>query len=273
MWGLLPLYWHRLDSVSPWEILAHRAFWSFLLFGALMLLWRPSAALLWRYPLRLLGVYLCSGLFIGVNWALYIWAVHSGHVLQASLGYFLNPLANVLVGALVLGERLAGLQRGAVACAAVGVLLLLLHSPESLWISLLLTVTFCLYGLTRKQAPLDSLTGMYLETAVLAPLAVAFLSRDWDRLALLHQPHLRGWLVGSGLVTALPLLLFSQAARSLTLASLGMFQYLSPTLQFALAVGYFREPFTTVQWVSFGWIWLGLALYTWPLWRRPGEQS
>lgn len=265
-WGLLPIYWKQLSRLPAMQILAHRMVWSFLFISLMLLASKPFAHLsLKRHSRRTLLTYLFSGLLIGVNWLIYIWAVNTGHVLQASLGYFLNPIANVLVGAIVFKEKLATAQKVAVAFAAAGVVYLMTHTGSGLWISVLLAGTFCIYAVVRKQAPLDSMDGMFLETLVMFPVGVfylVYLSQTSPILFSDLSATEQSFLIGSGIVTALPLLFFSDAAKRLPFATLGMFQYLSPTLQFSLAVFAYHEVFTETHLVSFLLIWTGLIIYS-----------
>jgi chloramphenicol-sensitive protein RarD len=270
-WGLLPLYWKEVAAALPSEIMAHRAVWSFVLSAAALLLLGSSRLDLRRHSGTILRAYLLSSLLIGLNWLLYIWAVTSGHVLESSLGYFLNPLVNVIVGALLFRERLSFGQRLAVALAATGALYLVANARGYLWISFVLAISFCFYGVLRKKAALPSLDGMYLETLMILPLGVAYLVylAAQGQLLFLHSgARLDLLLVGSGLVTLLPLLFFSDAAQRLPLSTLGMFQYISPTLQFLLAVFLYAEPFSTHHLIGFGFIWSGLAVYTLSSGRR-----
>lgn len=264
-WGLMPLYWKSLGPVPSTEILSHRVVWSLLFFALLLRLRSPACLSLSGRPGRVWWTYLISGCLIGANWLTFIWAVTRGHVLQASLGYFLCPLATVAVGALFFKERLTARQKLAVLLAASGAGVLVWHAAHDLWIALLLTLTFCLYGVARRLAPLPSLEGMYLETLILTPIALASLAwAGWTG-------HLAFWqgtasrrllLMGAGPMTGLPLLMFSEAALRLPLSHLGLFQYISPTLQFLLAVLYYQEAFTSYHAWTFGLIWLGLVIFT-----------
>ena len=260
-WGFLPLYLKTLVSVPATEVLAHRVIWSLLLLAAVvaaMRRWQPLVALA-RDPrtIVLLGI---TSLLIGVNWLIYIWAVNSGHVLETSLGYFINPLVNVALGVIVLGERLRKAQIGAVSLAAAGVVILAVAQGSLPWISLALAFSFSLYGLIRKMAPADPLTGLLAETALLAPLALIYLvtlgggsfgqSGSIDLLLIL-----------SGAVTAAPLLMFAAAGKRLRYATLGLLQYIAPTIQFLLAILLFREPLSAAHLVTFACIWIGLAVY------------
>jgi chloramphenicol-sensitive protein RarD len=264
-WGLLPLYFRALRGVPPLEILAHRIAWSVLLLAALTT-WlgrwpqvaRPLAT--WRGRLTL-GA---TTALITVNWGVYIWAVHAGRVLEASLGYFINPLVNVLLGVLFLGERLSRRQVLAVGLAGLGVAALIASAGTLPWVALVLAVSFGFYGLLRKRERIDAVAGLFSETALLAPAAVAGLV--W--LAAGGQGHLGGapgtsaLLVAAGVITALPLVWFALGVQRLRLSTIGLLQYLAPTMQFSIAVFVFGEPFTAAHAVAFACIWGSLALYT-----------
>lgn len=265
-WGLFPLYWKPLHHLPPLEILCHRIVWS-----AVFLLivlgckrhwgWLADIA---RQPGKV-ALFAASSFCLSLNWLLYIWAVNSGHIVESSLGYFINPLVNVLLGRLVLGERLGTLQKGAVALAAAGVLWMTVQLGTLPWIALGLAVSFGLYGLMRKQAPLPSLEGLALETFLMAPLALAALVLfEWRGQASFGHDGLTEtlMLIGAGVVTAVPLLLFANGARRLTLATLGLIQYISPTLQLLLGVLLYHEAFDAARAVGFALIWAGLAVYT-----------
>lgn len=264
MWGLIPLYFKAVAGVSPLEILAHRAAWSFLLLAVVVYavgrwpeLWEEL-----RSPklLAMLGV---STLCIGLNWLLFIYAVESRQVLQSSLGYFINPLVNVLLGVAFLGERLRPLQKVSIAIASAGVLVLSALVGTVPWISLALAFTFALYGLLRKLMPVDGLVSLTVETLLMTPIAVAYLGYlSATGEATASGPRLWGLLALSGPVTTVPLLFFGAAARRLRLSTMGILQYLSPTLQFTLAVVVFREPFTIAQLASFALIWTAIGIYT-----------
>ena len=206
-----------------------------------------------------------SGVLLTVNWLVFIWGVNHGHVLEASLGYFLVPLVNVALGRFVLHEKLRRAQWIAIICATAGVGLLILRVGRMPWIALTLAATFGVYGLLRKKSPLGPLTGLGVETLLLAPAALAFLI--WrERLgvgALGHANAQIHWLLlAAGVITAVPLLLFAYGARRIRFTTLGLLQYIAPTVQFALGVWVFREPFTPTQTASFAFIWVGLAIYT-----------
>lgn len=277
-WGLFPLYWKQLADVDALELIAHRHVWSlgFVLglmaagagFTELRAAVRSRTALQWHA---------LSGVLLTVNWLVYVWGVNHGHVLETSLGYFLVPLVNVALGRLVLHERLRPAQWAAIACAAFGVALLVMRVGRLPWIALTLAATFGAYGLLRKQSPLGPLTGLGLETLLLAPFAVAFLFWQWHTgNGALGRVSVAGHvlLVGAGVVTAVPLLLFVYGAQRIRLSTLGLLQYIAPTVQFALGVWVFHEPFSRGRAAAFAFIWCGLALYTadnlWAQRRRPG---
>jgi chloramphenicol-sensitive protein RarD len=271
MWGLFPIYFQQLRSVGALEIVLHRSVWS-LVFVLLLLLvqrrwaWLAGVA---RQP-RTLGVFLASALLLSSNWLIYVWAVNNGRVLEASLGYFINPLVNVALGVLFLKERLRPAQKGALAIAALGVAWLTWTAGVPPWIALALALSFGLYGLLRKTAPLGALEGLALETALLAPLAVPallWLSFHGGSLAT-ADASTWAWLLFAGPLTAVPLLLFAHGARRVTMATLGLLQYLAPTIQFLLAVWLVHEPLQPGRLAGFVLIWVALALYSAEsLWR------
>jgi chloramphenicol-sensitive protein RarD len=263
-WGLMPLYFRQLTQVSPVEIVLHRTLGAVVFVFALLFVMRRFEWLgpALRSPRRLLtfGV---SALLLSGNWLLYVWAVNNGHVIDSSLGYFINPLVNVLLGVLVLRERLRPLQWLAVGVSAGGVLWLTWQGGRLPWIALVLAGSFGVYGLMRKTAPLGALEGLALENLLLAPLAVPALlwwSFTRDGVLVTGPASQIGWLLLSGPLTALPLLWFAGAARRLKLSTLGLVQYLGPTLQLMLAVWVFHEPFDSVRLVGFAMIWSALAL-------------
>jgi chloramphenicol-sensitive protein RarD len=270
IWGVSPLFFKALAWLPALEIVAHRVLWSVPLL-ALWIGWRQgfgTAAGVFSRP-RLLALLCFTTVLTACNWLLYVWAIVSGHTVEASLGYFINPLFNVALGALVLGERLRPLQWCAVALAAIGVIariVLLGHLP---WIALGLAGTFGIYGLLRKRAPIDSVNGLFIETLLALPLASAFLAWSASR----HQLHGgdQGWglllIPLAGLVTTVPFALFAEGVRRLPLSTLGLLQYLAPTLQFVCAVLIFHEAFSIGQLGSFALIWAGLALYSLDVWR------
>ncbi|MFI5358268.1 MAG: EamA family transporter RarD [Opitutales bacterium] len=265
-WGLFPLYWKQLADVDATELIAHRHVWSLGFVLVLMAAGPGFAELRGALQSRpALRWHALSGALLTVNWLVYVWGVNHGHVLETSLGYFLVPLVNVALGRLVLQERLRPAQWAAIACAAFGVALLLLRVGRLPWIALTLAATFGAYGLLRKKSPLGPLTGLGLETLLLAPFALAFLCWQQHTGAgalgrVSATEHVL--LVSVGVVTAVPLLLFAYGARRIRLATLGLLQYIAPTVQFALGVWVFHEPFSPDRAAAFAFIWCGLALYT-----------
>jgi chloramphenicol-sensitive protein RarD len=275
-WGLFPLYFHQLTQVGALEVVLHRTLWS-LVFLLLVLLvlrrwaWLRTVA---RQP-RVLGAFALSALLLALNWLTYVWSVQNQHVLDASLGYFILPLMNVAMGYVLLHERPRPVQWVAVALAASGVLWLALQAGRPPWIALVLAASFGFYGLLRKLAVLGALEGLALETMLLAPAALLALALlTWQGQSALAQADAAtlGWLLLAGPLTALPLLLFAAGARRVSLTSLGLLQYISPTLQFALGVWAFHEPFAPSRLLGFALIWLALLVYSaegwWALQRR-----
>ncbi|WP_275287706.1 EamA family transporter RarD [Halomonas elongata] len=277
MWGCFPLFFALFEGIPAYEVLIHRVLWSCVfLVGLVTLLrrWSPVTEAL-RHPRRLGRVLACAVL-IGLNWGLYIYAVESRQVLQASLGYFLTPLVNVTLGLLVLRERMHRLQGVAVAMAGIAIIIQLVMLGEVPWISLALALSFGTYGLLRKQVPLDGLSGLFVETLLLMPLgllALAWLSEaGLSHFLADHRSTLL--LITSGVITALPLLAFAGAARRLRLATLGFLMYLNPSIQFLIALLVFNEPLAPTQLATFILIWCSLALYSWTAWQgRPREAN
>lgn len=265
IWGLFPLYFKALEQVPSLQILAHRMAWS-LLFVALLLalLKRWSWMRLLREQPALLARFALSAVLLSSNWGIYIWAVNSNHVVDASLGYYINPLVNVALGSVLLHERLRGLQWVALAIAAAGVTVMAIEVGHVPWISLSLALTFGSYALLRKTAPLGALEGLAVETAVLFPLAVAYLfwlSTQGMNAFASADLSTRWLLVAAGPVTTIPLLLFAAGARRMSMTLLGVLQYITPTLQLALGVWLYHEPFAAAKIVGFSLVWVGLAVF------------
>ncbi len=272
LWGILPIYFNALRGLPAVDIVAHRVLWSLPFLAVLISVsrgWkkvRAAAAM----P-RTIAMLFVTALLIGTNWLLYVYAVTSGHILAASFGYYLNPLANVLLGRFVLRERLSLVQWTAVAIAAAGISVLAAGALSQLWMSLSMCVTFALYGLIRKIVPADALTGLGIETAILFPLAVAWLG--WEALA--SQPVLgtsardTELLLLAGIISTTPLLLFTAAAKRLPYSTLGMLQFVAPTLQFLIAVLLYGEHVTYAHAIAFPAIWLALILYVIAMLRAP----
>jgi chloramphenicol-sensitive protein RarD len=263
-WGVLPLYFKLLAAVPPIEIVANRILWSLIFLGLLVSLRRRWAGVRAACASgRILLILVLTATLIAANWLIYVWAVVSGHVLETSLGYYLNPLFNVLLGVVLLKERLSPGQIGAVLLAAAGVAVLAWGAASGLWISLSLAFSFGLYGFVRKIAPVDALEGLSVETFLLAPPSLLYLLWAHDGAGGLAAfgTTLTILLVLGGAVTAIPLLLFNAAAKRLPYSTLGFLQYIAPSLQFLLAVFVFGEPFTPAHALCFGAIWSALILF------------
>jgi len=263
LWGIVPLYWKLLASVSAVEVLAHRAAWGLGAFVLLIVISRRGPELrAAARDRRTLGVMAISGALLAVNWGTFVGAVATGHLLDASLGYFINPLVSVALGTIVLRERLRRLQWIAIALATAGVVLVAVQAGHAPWISLVLAGTFALYGLVRKTARVDALVGSTIETALMTPIAIAYLVHEGGGALARGDGTLSLLLLATGPVTAIPLLLFTSAARNLPLSTVGFLQYLAPTGQFLIAVLAFGEPFAAARLVAFGLIWIALAAFT-----------
>jgi len=264
LWGVLPLYFKAVAAVPAIDIVAHRILWSLPFLALLIVIgkgWpRVRSAIADRRTLAMLSL---TALLIGGNWLLYTYAVTSGHILAASFGYYLNPLANVLLGRFVLKEQLTRRQWMAVAIAGAGISVLAAGALGQLWISLTLCVSFALYGLLRKVVRADAMSGLAIETALLFPLALAWLGwRTADGVPAFGSTQMQtGLLLLAGVVSTTPLLLFTAAARKLAYSTLGMLQFIAPTLQFIIAVAVYGEPLTRAHAIAFAAIWTALALY------------
>ena len=266
LWGLFPLYWKQLEGIDSAELISHRHLWSLVFALVVMAATRSLGEL--RDALRsarALRWHAASGVLLTVNWLVYVWGVNHGHVIETSLGYFLVPLVNVALGRFLLRERLRPAQWIAIACAAVGVALLLLRVGRLPWIALTLAGTWGGYGLLRKQSPLGPLTGLGLETLLLAPLALGYLV--WRQaLGVAALGHVGAGqhvlLFSAGIITAVPLLLFVYGARRIRFSTLGLLQYIAPTVQFALGYWVYHEEFSPDRAAAFAFIWCGLVLYT-----------
>lgn len=265
-WGVVPVYYKWLDGVLPADVLAHRIVWTVAM-GALLLAWRRDwkrLAPVIRSP-RMLATLFLTAILVSTNWLVFIYAVATDRVLDSSLGYYINPLVNVLFGMAVLGERLNRARVAAVLLAAIGTVNLAVSMGRLPWIALVLAFSFGLYGLLRKRTDVPVLGGLFIETAFLFPVAlgaILWLGSNGHGAFLAGGPKTSLLLVAAGPVTMLPLLWFTQAARRLPLTVLGLFQYLGPTLSFLLAVFVYGEPFTGAHAITFACIWAGLAVFT-----------
>lgn len=265
IWGLFPIYWKWLKEVQALELLAHRILWSFVFLFVFVLAARNAQD--FRASIRnrkVLRTYLLAALLIGLNWLVYVWAVNSGFIVETSLGYFINPLISVALGMVFLRERLRPLQWLPVGLAAAGVAYLTFAYGRLPWIALTLAFSFGVYGLVKKVAPLGSVYGLTLETGILfLPALTYLLMQEFNGQAAFLRA---GWtidllLVGAGLVTTVPLLMFASAARRIPLTMIGLMQYLAPTLQFLLGVLVYREPFSRNQAIGFGLVWAALLIF------------
>ncbi|MFC1578403.1 EamA family transporter RarD [Thermodesulfobacteriota bacterium] len=266
IWGLAAVYWKELKSVPPLEIIAHRVAWSFLFLLPLILLqrqWAEFVAILKN--LRMVLILLTSAILVAANWLIYVWAVNNDHLLQASLGYYINPLVNVVLGMVFLKERLRPPQVIAVLLAAAGVLYLTVQYGRFPWIAISLAMSFGLYGLIRKMAPVSSLVGLAVETLLLSLPAIGYLFYlDFQGTGSIFRVsfNLDLLLIGCAPLTAIPLLFFTAGAKRLYLSTVGLMQYIGPSGMFLLAVFYYHEPFSTAQVWTFVMIWSALAIYS-----------
>jgi chloramphenicol-sensitive protein RarD len=277
IWGVLPVYWKALESVSPLQILGHRVVWSFALLTILILGHREAISLVKMFSSRKVMLFgaLAAGL-LAINWLVYIWAVNNGHIVESSLGYFINPLVSVLLGVLFFKERLRPLQWTVVGLAACGVIYLTIRSGTLPWISLALALTFGFYGLLKKSSPLEALPGLSLEMAIMFLPALAYLLfvQVQGSGAFGHAGAETNLLLAfTGVITAMPILMFGMAARSIPLTLVGLLQYIAPTCQFLLGVLAYDEPFSHDRLIGFSVIWLALLLYWLEGWLRRGKKA
>lgn len=264
LWGILPIFWKLLYFLPPQSIVAQRTLWSLLLVFAVLFWQGEGRALLtaMKSP-RVIGWHLLSGALLASNWLLYVWATLNGHIIEAALGYYLNPFFNMLFGALWFGDKNSRWQLAAVALALIGVAVQIPAVGHFPWIALTLAVTFSLYAVVRKRAPLGSLVGLAAETSLLAPFALAWLiiSNSSPAQALGGSWAHAGLVIGTGFATALPLLFFGHATRTIRLTTLGILQFLGPTIQFFIGWKLYGEPMTEVRLLSFALIWLAVGIY------------
>lgn len=266
LWGLFPIYFRALQDFSPLEILLQRMVWALAFLLIVLALRRQWSWIgkVWRQP-KILAGFAASAILLSANWYVYIWAVNNSHVIDASLGYFITPLVNVLLGFLLLHERMRRIQCAAVALAAAAVVWLSWQAGHLPWIGLMLAFSFGSYGLLRKTAALGPLEGLSLETLLLFPLAFGYLAilASHGQNAFLHASTAYKWLVAAaGPITAIPLLLFAAGARRIPMSTLGLLQYIAPSLQLLLGVWLYREPFGGARLAGFTAIWLALVVYS-----------
>ena len=275
-WGVFPLYWALLEPAGAVEILAHRICWSLVTMLGLVLLFRrtPQLRAIFRDP-RLFGLLTVASVVIGLNWGGFIWGVNNGHVVEVSLGYFINPLVTVLLGVIVLGERLRRLQWVAISIAAVAVVGLTIDYGQPPWVAFLLAGSFGTYGLMKKKAGVDAVESLTFETIVLTPIAFGYLmwlSAQGNANFTGHGVDHSLLLASTGLVTAIPLLCFGAAAIRVSMTTIGLLQYIAPTLQFVLGLLVFHETMTPVKWVGFILVWIALAIFTIEAVQHRGRQ-
>jgi chloramphenicol-sensitive protein RarD len=265
LWGILPIYWKWLQAVPAIQIISHRIIWSFVLLALILFLTRQWRDFWFRaFSRRVVLIYLVSAILLSINWLTYIWAVNAGFVVETSLGYFINPLLSVLLGVLFLREKLRPWQWLPIGLAALGVVYVAFSYGQFPWIALTLAFSFGLYGLVKKLAPLGSLYGLTLETGLLAlPAAVLLVFIEvHGQGAFLHSPPVSNLLmVGAGLVTTVPLLMFASAVQRIPLSTVGILQYINPTIALLLGVFLFHEPFNLSLLIGFSIVWLALVIY------------
>lgn len=265
LWGVLPGYFKLIDAASPVEILAHRIIWSFFFVVFLLLIQKRIPSFVRSINWKVFGIYLAAGILLTINWGVYVYGVTSDRIIETSLGYFINPLVSVVLGLVVLRERLRKFQWAAVILATAGVLYLTITLGAVPWISLILAVTFAVYGLIKKLAPLGAIEGLTMETAVVLLPAAAYLifllSRGQSAMQF-GDAKLNFFLLAAGVVTATPLLLFAAGAKQIPLTLVGILQYIAPTTQFIIGIFIFKEPFNEHKLVGFILIWLALIIFT-----------
>ena len=266
LWGFFPIYWKFLHSVPALQVIGHRIGWSFILLVAFILVtkqWRDfrSAAL---SSAKTVGIYALAGVLLSINWLVYVWGVNQGFIVETSLGYFINPLLSVMLGVIFLRERLRISQWVPVVIAAIGVVYLTFVYGRPPWIALSLAFSFGFYGLVKKLAPLGSLYGLTLETGIVFPAALVYLAVvEFNGTgSFLHDtPLVNLFLIGAGVVTTVPLLMFASAARQIPLTVVGLLQYIAPTLQFLIGVFIYKEPFDRSHLIGFGVVWVALVIF------------
>jgi chloramphenicol-sensitive protein RarD len=266
LWGILPIYWKAMKQIPAGDILAHRIFWSFLLLIAFVVLTKKRKEFRFAFSsFKMAIAVLSASILISINWLIYIWSVNNNHIVEASLGYYINPLFTIVLGILVLRERPDVWQIIAIIIAATGVSFMALEYNQIPWVALSLAVSFGLYGLAKKLSKLSSLTGLAAETTFLAPFAFGFLLVQVSDTAGIYSElpnYVILLILFSGLATSVPLLLFAQGAKRVPMSTLGFLQYLSPSMSLVLGIFMYNEPFTYVEKISFGCIWLALSIYS-----------
>lgn len=269
LWGILPVYWKALELVSPFEILSSRFMWS-CVFVFLLIIFQKKWLLFAKEVKQVFSnvktgaAMVAAGITISFNWGTFIWAVNNGHIVETSMGYYINPLVSILFAVVFLRERLDKMQFAAITCAFIGVASMVYSFGKIPWVSLTLAFTFALYGLLKKILPVSALTSIMLETLLITPIALAYEYSLWQQgVSFYASGNLQVimMLTGAGVVTAIPLLLFTAGARLLPLKIIGFLQYISPTLTLLIGVFVYNEAFTTSHLLAFGWIWAALLLF------------
>ncbi len=269
LWGILPVYWKALELVSPFEILSSRFMWS-CVFVFLLIIFQKKWPLFAKEVKQVFSnvktgaAMVAAGITISFNWGTFIWAVNNGHIVETSMGYYINPLVSILFAVVFLRERLDKMQLAAITCAFIGVASMVYSFGKIPWVSLTLAFTFALYGLLKKILPLSALTSIMLETLLITPLALVYEYSLWQQgVSFYASGNLQVimMLTGAGVVTAIPLLLFTAGARLLPLKIIGFLQYISPTLTLLIGVFVYNEAFTASHLLAFGWIWAALLLF------------
>lgn len=276
-WGLAPIYFKAVSTVPALEVVAHRVVWSAALLVVIVVM-RQGWRVVWGEFSNLgrVGFYALTAVLLSTNWLVFIWAVQNDRLLEASLGYYINPLVNVLLGVLFLKERLNTMQRAAVLLATLAVAYQVVGYGRLPWVSLTLAFSFGFYGLLRKRGGFDPLRGLLVETLVMMPLALGFIAFLWHQGsgAIAHRGlPMDGLLILSGVVTTVPLVLFLEGANRIRLSTLGLMQYATPTLHFLLAVMAYGEAFTMAHAITFGLIWMALGLYSYDAYRARGNRA
>lgn len=272
IWGFFPLFFHQLAHVSPMDVLSNRAVWAFVFVALLLTLnqrWGKVVAV-FKKP-RQFAMLALAALLVGSNWLIFLWAVANQQVVASSLGYFLTPLINVLLGLVVLKERLNRLEWISVGLALTAIANEIITLGSLPWISLCLATSFGTYGLVRKQVPVDALSGLWLETLAMLPVCGIYAlwqAQSGHQVFAAHDMTTTLLLVGAGVLTALPLIAFAAATQRLDLATVGMLMYINPTMQFVTAVWIFGEPMQEARLVSFALIWIGLFVFSWSMWGK-----
>jgi chloramphenicol-sensitive protein RarD len=265
LWGLFPLYWKLLNHVSAVQLIGHRIVWSFVsLFLVLSLFRQIKAFRKSVFSFSLIRLYSLAAILVGANWLVYVWAVNSGHIVETSLGYFINPLISVLIGVIFFKERLRLWQWIPIGIATAGVLYLTFALGSLPWIALTLAFSFAFYGMVKKVAPLGSFHGLTLETLILfLPAAIYLLFSELNNQgAFLHQSAGTDLLLaGTGIITTIPLLLFASAAKRIPLSIIGVLQYIAPTIQFLIGILVYHEPFTSKQFIGYCFVWVALIIF------------